>query len=107
METLHYIFLWCGAIVCCIASIGLLRFPNTLSRLHALTKVDNAGLGLIVLGSLLFAENWVEGAKLIFIWVLVLYGSAACSHLIAQHHYRNRSGTPQLPEDPAAEEGRP
>ena len=30
-------------------TVGLLRFPDTLTRLHALTKVDNLGLGFIVL----------------------------------------------------------
>ena len=31
-------------------TVGLLRFPDTLTRLHALTKADNLGLGLIVVG---------------------------------------------------------
>ena len=31
-------------------TVGLLRFPDSLSRLHALTKADNLGLGLVVLG---------------------------------------------------------
>ena len=33
-------------------TVGLLRFPDTLTRLHALTKADNLGLGLVVLGLL-------------------------------------------------------
>jgi monovalent cation/proton antiporter MnhG/PhaG subunit len=33
-------------------TVGLLRFPDTLTRLHALTKADNLGLGLIMLGLL-------------------------------------------------------
>ncbi len=95
MEYLHFILLWCGAMVCCVASIGLVRFPNTLSRLHALTKVDNAGLGLIVLGSLLLVNTWVDATKLLLIWVLVLYGSATCSHLIARHHHRHNAARPK------------
>ena len=31
-------------------TVGLLRFPDTITRLHALTKADNLGLGLIILG---------------------------------------------------------
>jgi multicomponent Na+:H+ antiporter subunit G len=31
---------------------GILRFPDAYSRLHALTKADNLGLGLIALGRL-------------------------------------------------------
>ncbi len=41
-------------------TIGLLRFPDIYSRLHALTKADNTGLSLIVLGLSLRAESvWV------------------------------------------------
>ena len=33
-------------------TVALLRFPDSLSRLHALTKADNLGLGFVVLGLL-------------------------------------------------------
>jgi len=32
-------------------TVGLLRFPDVHSRLHALTKADNLGLGLLWRGS--------------------------------------------------------
>ena len=38
-------------------TVGLLRFPDTLTRLHALTKADNLGLGLVVLGLVLQAGS--------------------------------------------------
>ncbi|MGB9018202.1 MAG: monovalent cation/H(+) antiporter subunit G [Pseudolabrys sp.] len=44
-------------------TIGLLRFPDTLTRLHALTKVDNLGLGLIVFGLLPLCVAWVPRWK--------------------------------------------
>ena len=61
---------------------GLLRFPDTLTRLHALTKADNLGLGLVVLGLLPHVQGWL-GAKLIAIWVFVLLSSAMTSQLVA------------------------
>ena len=39
-----------GALFFLAGTVGLLRFPDSLSRLHALTKADNLGLGLVVLG---------------------------------------------------------
>jgi multicomponent Na+:H+ antiporter subunit G len=33
-------------------TVGLVRFPDALTRLHALTKADNLGLGLVVIGLL-------------------------------------------------------
>ena len=38
-------------------TVGLLRFPDSLTRLHALTKADNLGLGLVVLGLLPRADG--------------------------------------------------
>ncbi|MCZ8150391.1 MAG: monovalent cation/H(+) antiporter subunit G, partial [Roseomonas sp.] len=38
-----------GAFFFIAGTVGLVRFPDMLSRVHALTKADNLGLGLIVL----------------------------------------------------------
>ena len=40
-----------GAFFFLAGTVGLLRFPDPLTRLHALTKADNLGLGLVVLGT--------------------------------------------------------
>jgi multicomponent Na+:H+ antiporter subunit G len=65
-------------------TVGLLRFPDTLTRLHALTKADNLGLGLVVLGLLPRMTDALGALKLICVWLLVLVGSAAASQLIAR-----------------------
>jgi multicomponent Na+:H+ antiporter subunit G len=64
-------------------TVGLLRFPDTLTRLHALTKADNLGLGLMVLGLLPRAGNLRDGIKLICVWLIVLLAGATVSQLIA------------------------
>ena len=64
-------------------TVGLLRFPDTLTRLHALTKADNLGLGLVVLGLLLQVDSVLAGFKLLCIWLLVLLSGACVSQLIA------------------------
>lgn len=69
-------FFWGG-------SLGLLRFPDIYTRLHALTKADNLGLGLVVAGSVLFTEEWTVGIKLILIWLAVLTASTISCFLIA------------------------
>lgn len=72
-----------GAVFFLAGTVGLLRFPDTLSRLHSLTKADNLGLGLIVLG-LLPQMAWPFGAlKIILVWALVLVASAVSSQLVA------------------------
>jgi multicomponent Na+:H+ antiporter subunit G len=63
-------------------TVGLLRFPDALTRLHALTKADNLGLGLVVIGLLPRAGSVLVALKLIGIWLLVLLSSASVSQLI-------------------------
>ncbi len=65
-------------------SVGLLRFPDSLSRLHALTKADNLGLGLIVLGLLPHADGIASGLKLIGVWALAQLASATVGQLLAR-----------------------
>jgi len=72
-----------GAFFFLAGTVGLLRFPDTLTRLHALTKADNLGLGLLVLGLLPQAESLRDGIKLICVWIIVLLAGATVSQLIA------------------------
>jgi multicomponent Na+:H+ antiporter subunit G len=65
-------------------TIGVLRFPDVFSRLHAVTKGDNVGLGLTVLGLAVRAESFAVVGKLLLIWMLVLLAGATASHLIAR-----------------------
>jgi multicomponent Na+:H+ antiporter subunit G len=64
-------------------TIGLLRLPDLHSRLHALTKADNVGLGLTVFAAMLQAEAWATVFKLALIWLLVLAAGATVCFLIA------------------------
>jgi multicomponent Na+:H+ antiporter subunit G len=65
-------------------TVGLLRFPDSLTRLHALTKADNLGLGLVVLGLLPLTENALAAFKLILIWALVLVSGGSTAQLIGR-----------------------
>jgi len=72
-------------------TVGLLRFPDALSRLHALTKADNLGLGLIVLGLLPRAERPLAAFKLVAIWALVQLASATTAQLVGRAVRRKES----------------
>jgi len=72
-----------GAFFFLAGTVGLLRFPDTLTRLHALTKADNLGLGLVVIG-LLPQTGGLYAAKLVGVWLLVLLASSAVSQLIGR-----------------------
>jgi len=72
-----------GALFFLAGTVGLIRFPDPLTRLHALTKVDNLGLGLVVLGLLPHANGPVGALKLVSIWLLVQLSGAIVTQLIA------------------------
>ena len=63
---------------------GVLRFPDVYSRLHALTKADNLGLGLVVVGLALVAEDWAARVQLLVIWVLVLAAASTVCHVLGR-----------------------
>jgi multicomponent Na+:H+ antiporter subunit G len=73
-----------GAFFFMAGTVGLLRFPDPLSRLHALTKADNLGLGLVVLGLLFQMEGLLAALKLITVWLLALLAGATVTQLIAR-----------------------
>lgn len=77
------VFVAAGAILFLAGTLGLLRFPDTLSRLHALSKADNLGLGLIVIGLLPQTPSVAAGFKLVCIWLLAQLSAATASQLIA------------------------
>jgi multicomponent Na+:H+ antiporter subunit G len=93
MELVHelgFFFMIMGLPFFFSGTVGLLRFPDIYTRLHALTKADNVGLGLLVLGLALQAESWLTAAKLLLIWILVLLASSASSHLVARRAMQNQ-----------------
>lgn len=78
------VFLLCGTLFFFAGTAGLLRFPDVYTRLHALTKADNVGLGLMITGLAIQAESWVIVGKLLLIWMLVLFAGASVAYLIAE-----------------------
>jgi len=84
LDLLTIVAVVAGAFFFLAGTVGLLRFPDTFTRLHALTKADNLGLGLVVLGLLPHVDGVLAGLKLIAIWLLVLLSGAAASQLIAR-----------------------
>jgi len=73
-----------GAFFFLAGTVGLLRFPDALSRLHALTKADNLGLGLVVLGLLFQVGGVLAALKLISVWLLTLLAGATVTQLLAR-----------------------
>jgi multicomponent Na+:H+ antiporter subunit G len=69
-------------------SVGVLRFGDARSRLHAVTKADNLGLGLVVAGLAILDGSPIVAIKLLLIWVLAMLASTTAAYLIAHHVLR-------------------
>jgi len=80
-----------GAFFYLAGTVGLLRFPDAYTRLHALTKADNLGLVLVVIGLLPQVDGVLTALKLVLVWLLVLLSSAAVSQLIARSARRRET----------------
>jgi len=65
-------------------AVALLRFPDTLTRVHALTKADNLGLGLVVLGLAPQAESFLAALKLCLVWIVAQLAGTTLSQLIGR-----------------------
>ena len=73
-----------GAFFYFAGTVGLIRFPDVYTRLHALAKADNLGLGCVLLGLALQADNLPQALKILAIWPLALVASAVVGYSIAR-----------------------
>ena len=87
-EYLHWLswpLLLGGTFFFVAGTLGLLRFPDIHARLHAVTKADTLGLGLIVLGLCLRADGWQPVFMMLLTWVLVMASGATACQLLARY----------------------
>jgi multicomponent Na+:H+ antiporter subunit G len=75
-----------GGVFCLLSGIGLIRFPDVFTRMHAASLADTLGAGLVIAGLLLQAGIGADlvGVKLILILVFLLFTSPVVTHALAQ-----------------------
>lgn len=73
-----------GAFFFLAGTLGILRFPDLHSRLHALAKADNLGLGLVIAGLIVLSPSLAVAVKLLIVWVLALLASSSAASIIAE-----------------------
>lgn len=83
-EAVAAAFIALGLLFVVAGTVGLLRFPDVHSRLHALTKADNLGLGLIAGGAALLMGSPWAAAKLLLVWLFTMLAAATVAQLIAR-----------------------
>lgn len=81
-----------GSLFVLSGGIGLLRFPDFYTRIHAGGVTDSAGAGLILLGLLLQTTNWSTGIRLVLILLFMMLTGPTATHTLAQA--ARRDGVP-------------
>jgi len=87
-----------GTFFCLAGAVGIVRFPDIYSRLHAVTKADTLGLGLIVLGLIARQPQWHSAGAMILIWILVMASGATACQILAR--YQREGSDESASEDP-------
>lgn len=77
-------FVSVGVVFFIAGTLGILRFPDALTRLHAVTKADNLGLGLIVIGVVPQTGSVWLASKLLLVWMLNNLAAATIAQLLAR-----------------------
>jgi len=83
------IMLAAGSLLSLAAGIGLLRFPDTLSRMHAATKPQIFGLMLILSAIALDQHTWGTIASLLVVLLFQMLTAPISAHMIGRAGYRN------------------
>lgn len=99
LQVIGLVPLWIGVIFCGLAVLGMFRFPDVYSRLHASGKISTMGLAGLLLGAALILPSTIFKAIALAIFVVIT--SPISTHAIAMAAYR--SGVPMVnPKHPAA-----
>lgn len=77
-------FLLFGSFLCVSGGIGLLRFPDFYTRMHAVGVTDTLGAGMVLIGLMILSTNFLVFAKLVMVLLLTLFIGPTTSHVLAK-----------------------
>lgn len=89
LDTAALILILIGALLCLTAAIGLVRFRDVTTRLHAATKPQVLGLLLICVAIALSLRSWPVVAFLVPVVLMQLATAPLSAHMIGRQAYRN------------------
>lgn len=96
IDVLTAICLLVGALMSLAAAIGLLRFPDLMSRMHAATKPQVLGLLLMLAALALQMRAWSLLPILIVAWMFQLLTVPVSAHMVGRAGYRTKHRRPEM-----------
>lgn len=85
-------FLLTGLFFFAAGTLGLLRFPDVLTRMHATTKCDTLGAGLVLVGLMFFPGGVYLRLKLALVIAFLWLTNPTAAHYMARAVYRSQGG---------------
>lgn len=82
------IFIAVGAFLCFAAAISLVRFPDVLGKMHAITKPQVLGLMSVATGIAISLRTWWSVGLCLLIVILQLLTAPVSASLVARGAYR-------------------
>ncbi|SDY43299.1 multisubunit sodium/proton antiporter, MrpG subunit (TC 2.A.63.1) [Modestobacter sp. DSM 44400] len=79
-----------GALLCLTAGLGLVRFPDVLSRMHAGTKPQVLGVLLVMLGAAIRLHGWSASWMLLLVAAFQLVTAPVSAHMVSRIAHRRR-----------------
>ncbi|MGO4144991.1 monovalent cation/H(+) antiporter subunit G [Paenarthrobacter sp. YAF11_1] len=92
IDAVTAVFLVVGALMSLGAAIGLLRFPDLMSRMHAATKPQVLGLFLMLAAIGLQMRTWWVWPVLLVAWIFQLLTAPVSAHMVGRSAYRTKHG---------------
>jgi multicomponent Na+:H+ antiporter subunit G len=79
-----------GSLMAFTASIGILRFPDTLTRMHAATKPQTLGLLLVLAAAMVRLWNTVDFGMLVLSSIFALITAPVIAHRVGKLAYQEQ-----------------
>ncbi len=84
LDIASWISLIAGGFLIFTGGVGLLRFPDLYTRMHAASVTDTGGAGLVLFGLMLQAGLTLVTVKLVLILWFLLFTGPVASHVLAK-----------------------
>ena len=84
LEVLSWACLLGGAMFLLVGAIGLLRFPDFYTRLHAVSVCDTMGAGLVLVGLMLQGGLSLVTVKLLLMFYFMMFTGPTAVHALAE-----------------------
>jgi multicomponent Na+:H+ antiporter subunit G len=72
-----------GALLTIFGAIGVIRFPDVYTRIHAASITDTGGATLIIFGLCLTAGFSAVTLKLLIVWLFLVFTTPVAAHALA------------------------